>query len=58
MCQPGGGGHAEDEEGHLGVFKLLKLVQELCARLGYLVQLPVNEGVGAQRDSEVDQALV
>ncbi len=50
MCQPVGGGHAEDEEGHLGVLKLLELVQELCARLqGNLVQLPVDEGVGLQR---------
>jgi len=56
--QPGGGGHAENEEGHLGIIKLLELVQKLCARLGNLLQLPVNEGVRAQRDSEVDQALV
>jgi len=42
----------------LGIIKLLELVQKLCARLGNLLQLPVNEGVRAQRDSEVDQALV
>ena len=58
MGQPGGGGHAGNEEGHLGALKLLELVQKLCARLGNLVQLPVDEGVRAQRDSEVDQALV
>ena len=44
--------------GHLGVLKLLELVQKLCARLGNLVQLPADEGVRAQRDSKVDQALV
>ncbi|MGB1141421.1 MAG: hypothetical protein ACPG1A_11015 [Halioglobus sp.] len=55
---PGGRGHPQDQKGDLRVVKLLDLLQELAAGPGDLVQLTVDEGVGAEGHTEVEYALV